>query len=256
MRLLEGKICLVTGAGTGIGAGSARVFAREGARLVLVGRTPATLEATRTQVQALGGEAIIIVADISKSADTERMVKETVEKFGRLDCAFNNAGIDGVMAPTADYPEDVWDKVMAINLRGVFNCLRAEIKAMQASGGGAILNVSSASTQPIMPMMPAYVASKYGLNGLTLNAAFEYARENIRINGMLVGVIATPMLEAFTQQHPEIGAGLIMEHAMRRLGTVEEIGDAAAWMLSDRNSFMTGANVHIDGGFSLPRRGH
>ena len=256
MRLLEGKVCLITGAGTGIGAGSALVFAREGARLALAGRTLATLEATRKQVEALGGEAISITADISKSADAARMVKETVEKFGRLDCALNNAGIDGVMAPTADYPEAVWDEVMAINLKGVFNCLRAEIKAMQAGGGGAIVNVSSASTLPIMPMMPAYVASKYGLNGLTLNAAFEYARDNIRINGLLAGVIATPMLESFTQQHPEIGAGLIMEHAMRRLGTVAEIGEAAAWMLSDRNSFMTGANVPVDGGFGLPRRGN
>ena len=256
MRLLEGKVCLVTGAGAGIGSGSALVFAKEGARLALVGRTLASLDETRKQIEALGGEAISIVADVSKSADTERMVKETVEKFGRLDCAFNNAGISGVMEPTADYPEDVWDEVMAINLKGVFNCLRAEIKAMQACGGGAIVNASSASTQPIMPMVSAYVVSKYGLNGLTLNAAYEYARENIRINGIVIGVIATPMHEAFTQQYPEFGKALIMEHAMRRLGTVEEIGDAVAWMLSDRNSFMTGANVHVDGGWSLPRRGN
>ena len=256
MKLLENKVCLITGAGAGIGAGSALAFAKEGARLALVGRTLASLEATRKQVEALGGEAISIVADVSKSADTQRMVKETVDKFGRLDCAFNNAGVVGEMAPTADYSEEVWDEVIAINLKGVFNSMRAEIKAMQACGGGSILNASSASTRPMMPLVSAYVVSKYGLNGLTLNAAYEYAQENIRINAIVIGVIATPMHDAITTQYPEFGKTLVIEHAMRRLGTVEEIGDAAAWMLSDRNSFMTGSIVDVDGGWSLPRRGN
>ena len=255
MKLLDNKICLITGAGGGIGAGAALVFAKEGAKLALIGRTLATLEETRKQTEALGAETICISADVSKSADTRRMVEEIVARFGRLDCALNNAGIDGVMAPVADYPEDEWDKVIAINLKGIFNCLQAEIPAMRAVGGGAILNISSASTQPIMPMMSAYVTSKYGVNGLTMNAAFEVARENIRINGMIVGVVSTPMAEHFASLHPEVYQSMVLEHAMRRLGTVEEIGDAAAWMLSDRNSFMTGANVAVDGGWSLARRG-
>lgn len=252
--LLDEKICLITGAGTGIGAGAAEAFAREGARLVLVGRTKETLERTAEQIRGLGADVLCVVSDVSRADDARRMVAESVEEFGRLDCAFNNAGVDGVQAPTADYPQDVWDEVLSINLTGVWNSMRFEIQQMQDQGGGAIVNVSSATAEPMQPMMSAYVASKYGVNGLTKTAAFEYAKENIRINALALGVIATPMVAALMEEHEAIREGTLREQPIGRLGAVEECGEAAAWMLSEQNSFMIGSNVLVDGGYALPRR--
>jgi NAD(P)-dependent dehydrogenase (short-subunit alcohol dehydrogenase family) len=252
--LLENKVCLITGAGSGVGAGAARVFAREGACLVLTGRTMSTLEQTLSEVTELGTKAICVVGDVSKSGDCQRMINDAVAKFGRLDCALNNAAVNGVQALTADYPEDVWDEVISINLKGVWNCMRFEIAQMLKNGGGSIVNVSSATAEPMQPMMSAYVSSKYAINGLTKTAGFEYAKQNIRINAMVLGTIATPMVMSIMEQHETIRDGIVKEQAIGRLGTVEECGEAAAWMLSDRNSFMIGSNVLVDGGYALPRR--
>jgi NAD(P)-dependent dehydrogenase (short-subunit alcohol dehydrogenase family) len=252
--LLEDKVCIITGAGSGIGAGAAKIFAREGARLVLVGRTLKTLEQTKNEVTAIGARALCITADVSKSADCARIIEETLTTFARLDCALNNAAIDGAQSLTADYPEDIWDEVIAVNLKGVWNCMRYQIRQMLKNGGGAILNVSSATTQPMQPMMSAYVASKYAVNGLTKNAGFEYAKQNIRINGLLLGCIETQMVSELMTQYPTLRDTVVKEEAIGRLGTVEECGEAAAWLLSDRNSFMVGTNVLVDGGYALPRR--
>jgi NAD(P)-dependent dehydrogenase (short-subunit alcohol dehydrogenase family) len=254
MGLLENKVCLITGAGSGVGAGAARVFAKEGARLVLVGRTLKTLDQTLSEITEIGAKAVCVVADVSKGNDCKHMVNEAVAAFGRLDCALNNAATNGVQSLTADYPEEVWDEVIAINLKGVWNSMRFEIAQMLKNGGGSILNVSSATAEPMQPMMSAYVSSKYAINGLTKTAGFEYAKQNIRINAMVLGTVATATVMGIMDQHQSIKDGIVKEQAIGRLGTVEECGEAAAWMLSDRNSFMIGSNVLVDGGYALPRR--
>lgn len=252
--LLHNKVCIITGAGSGVGLGATRIFAREGAQLILAGRTLDTIESARSEVTAMGAQAIAVVADVSRFEDCERMVQVGVEAFGRVDCALNNAAHPGVQAMTLDYPEDEWDQVIATNLKGVWNCMRTQIRQMMANGGGSIVNVSSAATEPMQPLMSAYVASKYAVNGLTKTAAFEYGPHGIRINALILGTIDTPMLQRAIAQHPPVRDSVIGQHPLGRIGTIEDCGEAAAWALSDRNGFMTGTKIVVDGGYSLPAR--
>jgi len=247
--LLEGKVAIITGAGRGIGSSMALVFASEGARLTLAGRTLSALQETADRVQALGGEALCVATDVSLAADCRRLVEATVEKFSRVDCAVNNAAIDGPQAPTADYPEKDFDDVLATNVKGVWNCMRHQIPAMTA--GGSIVNISSAVIEPAVPNMCAYVASKYAVTGLTKTAALEYAAKGIRVNALVPGVVETKMVSDIFAAYPAMREPMLAKIASGRFGTCDEIGHAAAWLCSDRASYVMGATLLVDGGFSL-----
>ncbi|MEO0997023.1 MAG: glucose 1-dehydrogenase [Pseudomonadota bacterium] len=249
--LLDGKIAIVTGAGGGIGRGIAEVFAREGARCVLAGRREEPLMETRELLHAeYGAEAIVVQADMARAADVETMVATTLDHYGRLDCAVNNAGIDGDLAPTAEYSEETFDRVIAVNLKGVWNCLRYQIPAMLKTGGGAIVNVSSALADVAQYNMSAYVASKYGVIGLTKTAALEYAPAGIRVNSLLPGVIETPMMVDMMAATPGLSEVLLQAEPIGRLGRPAEMGEAAAWLASDRASFAVGTSMTVDGGYT------
>lgn len=250
-RMLEGKVIIITGAGQGIGAGVATVCAREGAKLVLAGRHRDTLEATQRQVAALGAESHCVVADVAITADCAKMVTEAVGRFGGLDCAVNNAGTEGTLAPTADYPEAAFDQVMAVNLKGVWNCMRHQIPEILKRGGGSIVNVSSALAEVAQYNMCAYLASKYGVVGLSKAAALDYATQGLRVNALLPGLVETPMMTNMMAAHPYLREPLLAAEPIGRFGRPEELGEAAAWLCSDRASFQTGSAMVVDGGYLL-----
>jgi len=248
-RMLEAKVALITGAGRGIGRDTALLFAREGARVVLVGRTLEALQETAAAVEGAGGEALCVRADVRRADDCARMVEQTLQRFSRLDCSVNNAALDGPQIPTADYPEEVFDEVIATNVKGVWNCMRFQIPHMKA--GASIVNVSSAVIEPAVRNMSAYVASKYAVIGLTKTAALEYATQGIRVNAVLPGVVETDMVAAIFARHPTMREPMLGQIAAHRFGTGEEVAEAAAWLCSDRASYATGATLLVDGGFSL-----
>lgn len=250
-RLLEGKIAIVTGAGAGIGRGIAEVFAREGAKCVLAGRRREPLEETKALLESEhGGDAIVVQADVAVTEQVRAMVSEAVAHYGRLDCAVNNAGIDGDLSPTAEYSEETFDRVIAINLKGVWSCLRFQIPAMLENGGGAIVNISSALADAAQYNMSPYVASKYGVVGLTRTAALEYAQAGIRVNALLPGVVETPMMTEMMKDTPGLADVLLEAEPIGRLGRPTEIGEAAAWLASDRASFAVGTSMTVDGGYT------
>jgi len=252
MTLVPGKIALVTGAGSGIGRATAVKFAQEGARVVVSDVDGKGCEETVAMIKRAGGEAVAFVGDVSKTDDVEAMVSFAVSTYGRLDCACNGAGIEGRIAPLVDQSDEDFDRVMAVNLRGVFLCLRAEIREMLKTGGGTIVNISSVGGLTGTPGFVAYIASKHGVNGLTKNAALEYAKKNIRVNSVCPGGIATPMLESiFDQVLPRDASGARLPaptHPIGRVGTPEEVANLIVWLCSPSASFMTGAHVPIDGG--------
>lgn len=247
--LLSGKIAVITGAASGIGRGSALVFARQGAKVAIADINTQGGEETVELVRQAGGEAFFIQTDVSNKEQAAAMVGKVVERWGRLDCALNNAGIDGSMGATADCTEETWQNTIAVNLTGVFLCMKYEIQQMLKQGGGAIVNIASVAGLVGYPGLPAYVASKHGVVGLTKNAAIEYAKQGIRVNAVCPGAIRTPMLEDAIRQ------GLIPEEQLAglaplgRLGLPEEIGEAAAWLCSEKSSFMIGQAVPVDGGW-------
>jgi len=245
---LEGKATLVTGGASGIGRAATLAFAREGARLVVADVSPAG-EETASQARALGAAATFERADVSRQADVDRLVERTVALYGRLDCAFNNAGIEGALAPLADYPQDVFERVMQVNLFGVWRCLRAEIPRMVRDGGGAIVNTASIGGLVGAASFSAYVASKHAVVGLTKCAAIDYARAGIRVNAICPGVIDTPMLDRIAASAAEVRDALVAMAPMRRLGTPAEIAEAVVWLCSDAASFVTGHTLAADGGF-------
>lgn len=248
--LLENKVALVTGSGSGIGRESALAFAREGAKVVVADIVVKGGEETVQIIKSAGGEAIFVRTDVSKSAEAERLVRTAVETYGRLDCAHNNAGIEGVVAPTADYPEDEWDRVIAINLKGIWLCMKAEIHQMLTQHGGAIVNTASTLGQVGIQGIAAYVASKSGVVGLTKTAALDYATTGIRVNAVMPGVIRTPMMarqmgdNAHLAEQQYIGL-----EPIGRLGRPEEIAEAVVWLCSDRASFVLGHAMAVDGGY-------
>jgi NAD(P)-dependent dehydrogenase (short-subunit alcohol dehydrogenase family) len=250
---LGGKVALITGAASGIGRASALVFAREGAKVVVVDVNEEGGRETVRLTRETGGEGIFIKADVSKAKDVEAMVKKTVDTYGRLDCAFNNAGI-GMRKSTIDLTEDDWERVIGINLKGVWLCMKYEILQMLKQGGGAIVNTSSGSG--VMPLQivpsPAYTASKHGVIGLTKAAALEYAKAGIRINVICPGATRTPMVVRSTDEKErsfsEIEEAIITMHPLGRMGEPEELAEAALWLCSDAASFVTGVTLPVDGG--------
>jgi NAD(P)-dependent dehydrogenase (short-subunit alcohol dehydrogenase family) len=248
--LVSGKVALVTGGGSGIGRATALVFAREGAKVVVADVVVEGGEETVRLVKQAGGEAVFVKADMAKAADVEAMVKKAVETYGRLDCAHNNAGVEGATGKTADYVEADWDRVIAINLTGVWLCMKYEIAQMLKQGGGAVVNTASDAGLLGVPQMPAYVASKHGVVGLTKTAALEYAKSGIRVNAVCPGVIKTPMVERITGQRPGRAERMAAVEPVGRMGKPEEIAEAVVWLCSEAASFVTGLPMPVDGGIA------
>jgi NAD(P)-dependent dehydrogenase (short-subunit alcohol dehydrogenase family) len=242
----EGKVALVTGGSSGIGRATALVFAREGAKVVVANRRVDAGQETVQMIKDTGGDAFFIKTDVSQSIEVETLVNQTVERYGRLDYAFNNAGIGCEVTPVADCPEEDWDLVINTNLKGVWLCMKYEIQQMLRQGGGAIVNNASiAGLVGFLGAPPPYVVSKHGVIGLTKTAALEYATQNIRINCICPGVIRTPM----TGGSPEHIERLTKMEPVGRLGMPEEVAEAVIWLCSDKASFVIGHSMVIDGGF-------
>ena len=244
----EGKVALVTGGGSGIGRATALAFSGKGAAVV-VADVAAGGEETAAMIRQGGGQAIFVPTDVSQAAQVEEMVGRGVESYGRLDFACNNAGIEGDMAATAESTEQNWDRVLAVNLKGVWLCMRQEIRQMLRQGGGAIVNISSVAGLVGFANLPAYCATKGGIVQLTRTAALEYAQQGIRINAVCPGGIRTPMLDRIEASQPDMHETLVGLHPMGRLGRPEEVAAAVVWLCSDAASFITGVPVPVDGGF-------
>jgi len=243
---LKDRTAIVTGAGSGIGREVATALAAAGARVIVSDIAEADGQETVKHITAQGGAAHFVKADASKPADHEALVGETIRRFGALHIAVNNAGVAGPGAPTGEYPIDGWDKVIAINLSGVFYGMRYQIPAMKVAGGGSIVNMASILGQVAFRNSPAYVAAKHGVLGLTKTAAIEYARENIRVNSVGPGFIRTPLLDHMGEETLKAIAAM---HPMNRLGTVAEVAAMVLWLASDQASFVTGAYFAVDGGY-------
>jgi NAD(P)-dependent dehydrogenase (short-subunit alcohol dehydrogenase family) len=239
----EGKVALVTGAGSGIGRASALAFAREGARVAVADIDEARAHETVAQIEATGGKAFAATVDVSQAGQVQAFIERVVQTYGRLDCAHNNAGILGPRKLTADFDEADWDRIMSINLKGIWHCLRFEIPHMLSQGGGAIVNTSSSAGLAGMRGFPAYTAAKHGVAGLTKTAALDYVREGIRVNAVCPGFIRTPMIEGVPPdtEHPDptVPAG--------RLGKPSEVAEAVLWLCSDAASYVTGHMLVVDG---------
>ncbi len=246
MNDLENKIALVTGGGSGIGQAIAMKYASEGATVIVSDIDQKGGEETVSMIHENKGKAKFIKADSSNVSDNERIVNEIMKEYGQLDIACNNAGIGGPLAMTGEYPIEGWDKVIAINLSGVFYGMRFQIPAMLKSGGGKIVNISSIYGASGAKLSPAYVAAKHGVVGLTKSAALEYADQNIRINSVGPAFIDTPLLSAIPD---EVRKSLAQRHALGRLGESKEVAEMVLWLSSDKSSFSTGAYYPVDGGF-------
>lgn len=246
---LDGRVALVTGGASGIGRASALGFADAGATVVVADVDAAGGEETIELVRAKGREGKFVVTDVTDAAQVAALVQETVASFGQLDSAHNNAGITGAAAAFVDYPDDEWDRVLAINLKSVFLCMKQEIAQMLRQGrGGAIVNSSSGAGLVGFPSLPAYVASKHGVIGLTRSAGVEYARRGIRVNAICPGSTRTPMLEGYMGGSAEIERMMIAGQPIGRLGTAEEVAAAAVWLCTDAASFVVGHAMAVDGG--------
>src|SRR5882762_4190711 len=246
---LENKVALITGGTTGIGRDTAVLFAQSGAKVVISGRREAEGKEAIALVKAAGGEGTFVQSDVSKAADVQSLVKRTVDTFGRLDIAFNNAGIEGAWLPLLEMPEEDFDKVMNINLKGVWLCLKYEIQQMLKQGrGGAIVNMSSVAGFIGSAGASTYCATKHGVIGLTKGAALETATKGIRVNAICPAVIETPMGERLFGA-PEARKFSLGLHPIGRFGQPMEVAEAVLWMCSDRASFMTGQSLVLDGGF-------
>lgn len=248
---LDGKTALVTGGGSGIGRAASLVYAKGGARVVVADVNVEGGEETVQLIKESGGEAILVHADVSKPEDTQAMVAQAVETFGSLDCAFNNAGIGGGKERhlTADYLEDDWDRVMSINLKGVWLCMKAEIPQMVRQGKGAIVNTASIAGLVGLSGTVAYVAAKHGVTGLTKAAAMEYAKSGVRVNAVCPGYIQTPLVQGIFDEIDGYKERVASRHPMDRLGQPDEIAQAVLWLSSDAASFVTGHNMAVDGGY-------
>lgn len=249
-KSLENKVAIITGAGSGIGRAAAELLAKAGAKVVISDINEAHGNSAVQEIRQNGGDAFFVRADSSKPEDNEALVQKTIQQYGGLDIAVNNAGIGGPLAPTGEYPLDGWQKVIDINLSGVFYGLRYQIPAMQERGGGSIVNIASILGMVGTPNSPAYVAAKHGVVGLTKAAALEYAAKNIRINAVGPGYIKTPLVE--NALSTEAMNALVGMHPIGRLGESSEIAELILWLASSKASFVTGAYYPADGGYLAP----
>jgi len=243
-RLLEDKVAIITGASRGIGAAAARAFARAGATVALAARDEQAMASVAQEIVAAGGRALVVPTDVGDPASVEHLIGRTLEAYGRLDVAFNNAGDTHMPAPLADIPIDDFDRVLGVNLRGVFLAMKYEIPAMLA-GGGAIVNMASTAGLNGVRGMAAYVAAKHGIVGLTKSAALDYAPRNIRVNAVAPGPILNDRISRLSTERR---APIISAVPLGRIGMPEEVGALAVWLCSDQAGFLTGAVVPIDGG--------
>jgi len=243
-----GKVAFVTGAANGIGRATALAFAREGASVVVADVAQARVEETARSIEKAGGKAHAVQCDVTVEKDIQSALDETIKVFGRLDLAFNNAGVEESFSLTAEEPTETWDRLLNTNLRGMFLCMKYELQLMLKQGGGAIVNTSSGAGVIGVKGSPAYVASKHGVIGLTRAAALDYATDNIRVNAVCPGFIDTEMMQRFTGGTPEGRAKVIALEPMGRMGKPEEIADAVIWLCSNHSSFVTGHALMVDGG--------
>src|SRR6266849_6700567 len=249
--MLDGKVALVTGGGGGIGRATALAMVREGARVAVADFDAAAARDTVAQINDAGGQAITLTGDVTRAEDVQAMVQDSVTAFGRLDCAFNNAGIagyqiDSVGQKTADWPEEAFDRLIAVNLKGVWLCMKTEIPLRLRAGGGAIVNTASIAGLVGLQTSSAYVAAKHGVIGLTKTAALEYADAKIRVNAVCTGFIQTAMAEDTMKRR---GEAIIAQIPFGRMGQPGEIAEMVVWLLSERASYATGGAYNVDGGW-------
>jgi NAD(P)-dependent dehydrogenase (short-subunit alcohol dehydrogenase family) len=249
-RMLDGRVAIVTGGNSGIGRATALAFARNGAKVVIAARREAEGEATVQIIKQQSGDACFVQTDVSQADQVAAMVQKTIAVYGRLDVAFNNAGM-GKRAPLVELTEEDFDRVISVNLKGVWLCMKYQIPQMLANGGSAIVNMSLGYGLFGSPRGNSpYIASKHGVIGLTKAAALEYAKAGIRVNAVVPGWILTPMLEAGIGANPQLEARILDHEPVGRMGTPEEIAEAVVWLCSDAASFVTGHSMIIDGGLT------
>ena len=246
MSSLEGKTAIITGASSGIGKSTALLFAEEGAKIVITDLNAEGGKNVVKEIESKGGEAIFVKVDTSNPEDSKKSVEQTVAKFGKLDIAVNNAGISGPMQSIGEYDINAWNKVISINLSGVFYGMRYQIPAMLKNGSGSIINIASIMGSVATAGLSAYVTSKHGVAGLTKAGAIEYSKQGIRINAVGPGYIETPILNVLEKEQRDALAGL---HPIGRLGEPEEVAELILWLASDKSSFVTGAYYPVDGGY-------
>lgn len=243
-------VALVTGAASGIGRAVAHTFAAQNTAVVLADIDAESGLALLNELQEAGHNAQFVQADVAQADEVEQMVKQAVAAYGRIDYAVNNAGIEGAPVRTADASEADFDRIMAVNVKGVWLCMKAEIRQMIAQGGGAIVNMASVAGLVGAHSLPIYSASKHAVVGLTKSAAVEYARKNIRVNAVCPAVIRTPMVDRAFAMLPQYERTIIAANPSRRLGEVQEVANAVAWLCSDAASFTNGAALTVDGGLT------
>lgn len=247
-QIFQDKVALVTGGSFGIGQAAAIAFAKRGAKVVIADWVEDG--GTQSLIGSFGGEAIFVQCDVSRDEDVRRLIQKTISQYGRLDFAFNNAGIEGLSAPTHECTNENWDRTIGVNLKGVWLCMKYEIEQMLKQGKGVIVNNASIAGLVGFQNIPAYVASKHGVIGLTKNAALEYSRSGIRVNVVCPGVIKTPMIDRFTGKSKEVEKQFENMEPVGRLGRPEEVAETVIWLCSDASSFITGDAIPIDGGWT------
>lgn len=250
MGRIDGKVSIVTGAGSGMGKAAALIFAQEGSKVVVSDINAETGKATVAEIKAVGGEAIFVRADVSQAADCEQLVAKTVEAFGQLDIAFNNAGVNQTPTPLAEITEEEWDRLVDIHLKGIFLCMKYEIPEMLKAGGGAIVNTSSVGGLTAVPGWAAYQGAKHGIIGISKVAALDYATQNIRVNALCPGATKTEIMRKWIEGMPEIEEHLIRVTPMGRMSNPSEPARAALFLVSPEASFITGIALPVDGGYT------
>ncbi len=250
MALFTGKVALVTGGSSGIGRATAILFARKGALVVVASRRAEEGEETVKLVKEAGSDGFFVKTDVTQAADVEAMVEQTMRSYGRLDYAFNNAGIEQTPSPLVEQTEEMFDQIIDINVKGVWLSMKYQIPQMLKNGGGAIVNMSSVAGLVGMAGIPIYVASKHAVVGLTKSVALEYAKQGIRVNAVSPGAIETDMFDRFVKDNPQAREQMMAMHPLGRAGKSEEIANAVVWFCSDEAAFVTGQTLALDGGFT------